>query len=79
MKLIETICYECFAGSYFDTFAEEVIMNVKKHERDSLMAFNGAFIRVNQNSTLEGLWEEYQMQCKDAIELVRFRENEQKR
>lgn len=79
MKLIETICYECYAGSDFDTFAVEVINDVKKHERDSLMAFNGAFIRVNQNSTLESLWEEYQRQCKDAVDLVRFRNNEQKR
>lgn len=76
MKLIETICYECHAGSDFDAFAVEVINDVKKHERDSLMAFNGAFIRVNQNSTLESLWEEYQRQCKDAVELVLIRNNE---
>lgn len=74
MKLIETICYECYAGSDFDTFAREVINDVKKHERDSLMAFNGAFIRVNQNSTLESLREEYQKQRKDAFDLIRFRE-----
>lgn len=76
MKLIKTICYECIAGSDFDTFAEEVIMDVRRHERDSLMAFNGAFIRVNQNSTLESLWEDYQQQCKDAFDLIRFREKQ---
>lgn len=78
MKLIETVCYECVAGSVFNTFAEEVIMDVKRHERDSLMTFNGALIKVKQDSTVSDLWEEYQRQMKDAHDLVRFRNKESK-